>query len=321
MVTRPDATAHVPSRTIDTVAQYRRRAKMLFAQAGARAIASDADRLDTVIHWFAAQRRRWKSSTLRLYRAALRTAVDDAVVANVIGSDHAHKLHSMIDAGPEPLRSTRIKRTSARKRCRVGHAELFRIIRFLEARGRETDQLLALVIGCLSIVGLRPCELWSARLAGRRLIVKCAKNTNNRSIGETREVNIDDKAVRGKIKLLLKQLQRLRITNRDEAKRLHGRLAKALERACKACGIKKISLYTLRHQALASAKLTMEPAAASALAGHASQITIIRSYAPRRAGWRLKQLISIDPQLAAKVRTTISFHPARADSAAPVPGW
>jgi integrase len=321
MQKRPDATGAIPTRTRETTSQYRRRAALLFSQARIGATLNEADRLNSLVTWFTAQNRRWKSSTLRMYRAAIRTAIADALRADAINAIHAGQLIAMVETGPECMTSRTIKRTSERKRCSVAHAEIKRVVRFLEARGGETDRLLACVIGCMSLIGLRPCELLSARLDGKRLRVRCAKNTNERSIGEIRDINIENRELRAKIRCLVRQLQGLGIRDEDGARRLHNRLAKALERACKACGIKKISLYTLRHQALATAKRAMEPAEASALAGHVSQITIVRNYAPRRSGWKIKPLISIDAALAAKVRGSITFHPARAGPAAPAPGW
>ncbi len=152
---------------------------------------------------------------------------------------------------------------------------------------------------------------------GTTLTVRCAKNTNGRSIGETRRLTVKSAVLKHVVKRMLKELKDFQIRDRTDAKRLQTRLAKALERACKACGIKKISLYTLRHQALANAKRTLEPAEASALAGHASQSTIIKNYAPRRSGWNIKPIVAIEPDLAAKVRGEITSYAIRADRPSP----
>ena len=313
-----DATSRLTTRTEATTAQYRKRATMLFSQAGVDSEADEVMRLDAVLDWFVAQDRRWKPATLRQYRAALRVMIEDAAMNNV-SRDRVETWYRLIETAPRPMADKQVKRTSARKRKTIRESERDTLVHYLETTGGKTDRLLSRIVNCLPTLGLRPSELFTAEFDGTTLTVRCAKNTNGRSIGETRGITIKSAVLKHVVKRMLKELKDFQIRDRTDAKRLQSRLAKALERACKACGIKKISLYTLRHQALANAKRTLEPAEASALAGHASQSTIIKNYASRRSGWKIKPLIAIDPGLAAKVRGDVTSYSIRCDRVAPSP--
>lgn len=58
-----------------------------------------------------------------------------------------------------------------------------------------------------------------------------------------------------------------------------------LARVCKRCGVRRVSLYTLRRVGIATAKAWMTPAEVAAAAGHASTRTAPAHYAKRRHGW------------------------------------
>ena len=95
--------------------------------------------------------------------------------------------------------------------------------------------------------------------------------------------------------------------------KLHGRLASRLARVCKAVGIDRVSLYTLRHVGIASAKTWMEPHEVAAAAGHGSVHTATSHYAKRRTGWRGLRLAGKPlPESIANVRGTARyFQPQR----------
>ena len=314
-----DITGRLPTRTDATTAQYQKTASMLHKQASSDTFDDVLARLDTTITWFIAQNQRWKPATLRQYRAALRLAIEDAVAHNRAGRERVDTWYQLIETAPAPLDDTRVRRTSARKRKNIRVSERDTLVRYLEKQGGKTNRLLSHIVNCLPVLGLRPCEIFGAEFDGTTLTVRCAKDTNGRSIGETREITVKSVVLKHVVKHMLKELKDFQIHNLTDAQRLQARLAKTLERACKACGIKKISLYTLRHQALANAKRTLEPAEASALAGHASQSTIIKNYATRRSGWKIKPLIAIDPGLAAKVRGDVTSYSIRCERVAPSP--
>jgi integrase len=89
------------------------------------------------------------------------------------------------------------------------------------------------------------------------------------------------------IAALVKFLERLRTAVQEAGawKKLHNRLASRLARICKCLGIARVSLYTLRHVGMATAKSWMAPEEVAASAGHASVHTAMTHYAKRRTGW------------------------------------
>jgi len=104
----------------------------------------------------------------------------------------------------------------------------------------------------------------------------------------------------------------------DDLSTIHDRFAKALAAACDACKIRRISLYTLRHQSLATAKVTMAPEEVAAFAGHGNVNTAFTHYARRRSGWDVKPAVAVSPAEVALVRGEFQQF-RRSRKAAPTP--
>ena len=121
---------------------------------------------------------------------------------------------------------------------------------------------------------------------GTSLVVRNAKATNGRANGDERERDIaelGDKTIAALVNFLGHLHKAL--TAAGGWKTLLGRLASRLARVCKSLGIPRVSLYTLRHVGMATAKSWMEPVEVAAAAGHASVRTATSHYAKRRTGW------------------------------------
>ena len=93
----------------------------------------------------------------------------------------------------------------------------------------------------------------------------------------------------------------------DSWQQFHERLAKHLARACKnkKLRLRIVPLYTLRHQALATAKRFLIAAEVAALAGQACETTATRHYAKSRSGW------SEDPRVRPAMRVVALVRPGR----------
>ena len=91
-------------------------------------------------------------------------------------------------------------------------------------------------------------------------------------------------------------------------KKLHDRLASRLARICKTLGIPRVSLYTLRHVGMATAKTWMAPVEVAAASGHASIRTATSHYAKCRTGWAGLRLVGKpSPRSIAQVRGTLKL--------------
>jgi integrase len=274
-----DCTGRNANRSDRTVAAYRRRFEGL-RLAAEREHRAGGDLLD-VIDWFCEQDGRWAESTIRQYRAALMMELELSAFLPAVRS----ALFDQLQRGPSAKMSGQ-RRTSARKRKSLPVAEFMRLEQILKASGRADDKLLRgfLVFG--AAIFLRPVEYLNARVEGMTLFVMNAKATNGRANGKERERNL---APMGKkaIATLVTFLNRLRAAVEEAGtwKLLHDRLASRLARVCKSVGIARVSLYTLRHVGIATAKRWMSPIEVAAAAGHASARTAMSHYAKRRTGW------------------------------------
>jgi integrase len=142
---------------------------------------------------------------------------------------------------------------------------------------------------CFLIFGpalfLRPSEYLAARVEGNVLVVRNGKATNGRANGEERSRDLDMPAsVIDELATFLALLAEAAQTA-GSPERLFDRLSARLARVCKRCGVRRVSLYTLRHVGIATVKAWMTPAEVAAVAGHASTRTASAHYAKRRHGW------------------------------------
>ena len=139
------------------------------------------------------------------------------------------------------------------------------------------------------LTGLRPCEWRDARILGDYLIVATAKATNGRGNGTHRHLDVSalsdaDRAV------LDRHVSRgvgwALLGDYTEWQRRAGDTLHAACRRIWPSPRRHYTLYSARHQCLATSKRTMSPAEVSALAGHATEREAQRAYGRRGSGWR-----------------------------------
>jgi integrase len=273
-----DATRREVSRTKATTSAYRARYARLLRSAGVES--PDYDGLVRVVDWFATQHGRWAPATISQYRAALSQAIED--ITPKLAMKTVEKLSGRLKPGPSPRRGG-ARRTSARKRKSLPRAEFVRLIRQLKSGSHPDDALAARLLSHNVLLFLRPVEWQTAIIQDGALVVKNAKATNGRSIGNERRRDLGDYGKAG-----VANLCDLLATLRARAKKagsLWARLASRIARACKQIGIGRVSPYTTRHVGMANAKAWMSPAEVAASAGHKTTATSTSHYAKRRSGW------------------------------------
>jgi integrase len=269
-----------------------------------------------MVAWFADQHERWSPATIRVYAAALHQTVEFAMSAGDLGSDVGKAVLTRLSIERPRPRLTGPKRTSARKRRSCPLKEIGKVRAVLlgegQTPGHPDDVVVAQLLFHNSLLGLRPCEWARAQVEGTHLIIQNAKATNGRACGTERTIELlgpyADHVVRANLISLIEAM-RCRPATGIAGKHAMGRLSARLNRACQRAKITRISLYTLRHSALASAKQLMTTAEVAAFAGHAVDRTAGQHYAKRRSGWRLKQVPGRpSPDTVERVRITGKAH-------------
>ena len=282
---RLDCTGRSVTRTEATISCYRERYDNLCLMAEREAGAGGD--IEKVIAWFRRQDCRWAASTIRQYRAALRCALE----LTRLHPSVRKRLERLVTKGPAP-RVSGPKRTSARKRKSLPLEEFSQLIQYLRRTRRPNDALIASFLGFGIVLFLRPSEYLQACIKGNVLHVKNAKATNGRGNGKSRARDLAPlgEALIGKLDRFLQNLRKAAKSS-GCWRVLHGRLAARLAWVCRILNIKRVSLYTLRHVGMATAKLHLEPREVAAAAGHASVATATSHYAKRRTGWRRFQVV------------------------------
>lgn len=282
---RQDCTGRIVTRTEATISCYRERYHSLCLMAE-REARTGGD-IDEIIAWFCQQDDRWAASTVRQYRAALRCTLKMIRLHPSV----RERLERQVAKGPAPCISGP-KRTSARKRKSLRPEEFTRIMDYLCITKRCYDELIRSFLGFGIVLFLRPSEYLQACIKGSILYVKNSKSTNGRGNGEYRARNLAPlgEALIGKLDLFLRNLRKA-VDAAGGWRVLHGRLAARLARVCRKLNIRRVSLYTLRHVGMATAKLHLEAREVAAAAGHASVETATSHYAKRRTGWRRFQVV------------------------------
>ena len=138
-------------------------------------------------------------------------------------------------------------------------------------------------------LGLRPCEWLNANVVVNTLQISTAKRGNGDSINDVRSIQLTSlppnvvKLVSG----LIDELRLLFAESNKSWRRILGRLGERLARVCARIGIRRWSLYTIRHVAVASwKKAGLSNGEIAALAGHSSTRTARQHYAGGRHGWK-----------------------------------
>jgi len=290
------------TKTAATVAFYRKEGRRLIMQAGTSKVSDDSQMIMDTVQWFAAQHHRWKPASIRIFRAALRQLMHDLRQNIHINQRGIADFETALQSGPAPKPRSAEKVGASKKRKSVKKSEIKRLYAYLQHKGTQTSRVLAKWLMFGVYFGWRPSEaLRGMSLDDGNLLIKCAKTTNGRGIGETRVIEINNHGVEIGVAAFIKSVDKL-ASSVNATSIIHERLSKALTAACDACKVRRISLYTLRHQALATAKAMMTPEEVAALAGHASVNTAAAHYGRRRSGWDVKFAVAVPAAQVALVR-------------------
>jgi len=268
-----------PTRTATTEHRYRETFEYLRHTAEREARAGG--HIFDIVDWFCSKHGCCSSSTIRPYRASLNHAITTTAGLH---PDHLAHLMMRLKRGPD-VRQKGPRRTAARKRKSLPHAQWELLVQAVRHSRSPDDRLIL----CFLIFGpalfLRPTEYLAARVDGDLLFTKNAKATNGRANGEERSRNLEMPGwTIDQLIIFLNSLAKA-VEAAGSPERLFGRLSARLARICKGCGVRRVSLYTLRHVGIATAKSWMTPTEVAAAAGHASTRTASSHYSKRRHGW------------------------------------
>ncbi len=298
-----DACGLVVSRTPHTEESYRKTYLRLCRRCGADVSVDRIGLLEAVTAWWQAHSGLWRPATIRQYRAAILAEADALSLSSRWTPDHKAKYANLSKESPLPRDRAAPRRTSAKKRRTVREKEIRKLATAAAGTKDRTGFMLAGILVYGASVGLRPCEWADARIVDGTLAIRSAKTTNGRGI-ESRfiEISILGAEKVARFSYFLNVLHE-EIGTYGWSK-IYRRLAKRLYRLCKKIGIPVISLYTVRHQALANAKRALDRVDVAALAGHVSVRTAATHYARRRNAWRPKPILRPTPEMRAAVRVT-----------------
>lgn len=310
-----DATGRLVEKTEKTKENYKKIYLSLLRRSGAAAFGDEHSILAAVVEWWQSQGGAWRPATIRQYRASIRAAAEsvwgapDRVPPTITAS---------LAVPPAPRPRSEPRRTSARKRKSVADADLTKIAAAALKAQDNSGRLLAGLVLFGRSLGLRPVEWPRARVVNDVLKIRSAKTTNGRGI-EIREISLVDLSpvLYEKLRQFLEILRvEVRLTG---WRRLYRRLVKRLYRICRKLKIKTISLYTVRHQCLANAKISLDRVDVAALAGHVSARTAAAHYGRRRSGWRDVLVLRPTPATRAAVRVQTTPTPVFRSEPRPAP--
>lgn len=252
-----------------------------------------------------------QSSTTRFYKAAMIKCIETEVAEERCDPSRAAEGIERITDLLKERRGKPEARTSRLKFMGPTENQLDLVVADLKRRlsaEKTLDLINAILLGYLISAprfGLRPCEVQRARIVELDLVVSNAKFADYRAPGPDRYIPLE-RAPKDLIRAtaaLIPRLQTL-IEELGSWERLHDILAERLARICHRLGLPRISLYSLRHIAIATWKRAgYDPFEIAALAGHISIKTAWRHYAPAEFGWDPKNVcVNAAPQTIEVVR-------------------
>ena len=299
-----------PSRTNGTIRAYLKGGFVLLARAH-KIMNGPGDLIDAYRALFGDTDLVYRPATTRLYQQQVKAVIARKLSDGELSQERARSGFAEIKALLLARRGPCPKRTSRTKLKGGTYAEFRRILADFVRRSRlpsgldRTDTVLATMVKVGPFVGLRPCEWLRATIMGHTLRVVNAKSGNGRALGEEREIGLSGLPL--KIVTLVSHLIRLVPLLFAEAgnnwRKVLGRLGERLARVCARIGIRKWSLYTTRHVAIANWKRAgLSDAEIAALAGHSSTRTARQHYAGGRHGWTEEFACARpDPDLVAEI--------------------
>jgi integrase len=252
-----------------------------------------------------------RSSTTRLYKAAMIKCIEIEVAEGRCDPRRAIEGIERITELLKERRGRPAARTSRLKFMGPTEDQLNLVVDDLKRRlsaEKTLDLIDAMLLGYVLLApsfGLRPCECQNARIMEADLVVSNAKFADYRAPGPDRHIPLElvHKDLIRATAVLISRLKTL-IEELGSWERLHDILAERLARICHRLGLPRISLYSLRHIAIATWKRAgFDRFEIAALAGHISIETAWRHYAPAKFGWNPKNVcVKAAPKTLAVVR-------------------
>lgn len=304
-----DDIAHSPTRKAATDRYYAKRGRQLFNRA-MRLHPAAWDAVDAFIRLCDDPKWVLQSSSTRTYAAGIIKHIELEITAGRCEPERAIEGIEKITRLLEQRRGKPEAQTSRLKCMDVTMEEVQLIANYLQKRiaAKKTDFVkiaLCLFVQLDPRFGLRPCEWERARIVGRTLVILNAKTSIYRAPGVDRRISLE--RVPGEIVLGIERLIGMigaLVEKHGSWEKVHDILAERLARVCHRLRLVRISLYSLRHVAIATWKRAkLGRVEIAALAGHISIKTASRHYAPSKHGWDPKTVcVKADPQTISVVR-------------------
>jgi integrase len=284
-------TENKPTRTDATIRAYLKGGSLLLARAREKMVGT-GDVIDAFRALFEDPNLALRPATTRLYRQQVRAVIGQNLHEGELTRGRALEGFAEITRLLEARRGRPPKRTSAKKLKAAQYRDYLLLLedfhrRSLPPGGLELpDRILALLLGVGPHLGLRPAEWLNATLTPTHLVVANAKFGNGRAPGPVRSIELSEiPKIAGVLRRLIEDIKEL-AANKSSWRKVLGVLGERLARVCRRLGLRRWSLYTLRHIAQASWKRAgLSAAMIAALAGHISTKTARNHYAGARHGW------------------------------------
>lgn len=297
-----------PTRSPETLRVYLKGGSLLLARG--RQKVGTGDVIDAFVALFADNELTLRPSTTRLYRQQVLAVIQRSLLLGELTRGRALEGLTEITRLLQERRGQPPKRTSAKKLKAAEYRDHQLLLKDYHHRSSLpggldlADRVLAILLGIGPHLGLRPAEWLNATLTPTHLIVANAKATNGRTPGEVRAIELHKIPPRtaSAIRRLIEDINEL--VNKSSWRKVLGILGERLARVCRRLGLRRWSMYTLRHVALAGWKRAKFSAAEiAALAGHISTKTARHHYAGGRHGWSTRYVwVGPDPGLVAIIR-------------------
>ena len=236
-----------------------------------------------------------RAASTRTYKAGMIQCLKEEVDAGSLeqqevldGIEEISRLLAECRGQPQPRTSRKKCLDPTEEEIRLIHDDLNRRVKSCDT----FDLALNLLLKTSCRTGIRPCELLHARVVGRMLLVLNGKHSHGRAPGATRRISLErmHKPLLDATALLLHVMKQLS-KKLGSIERVCRILAERLARICRRLGLVRISLYSLRHVAIATWKRAgLDPISIAALAGHISAKTAWRHYARGKHGWHPARL-------------------------------
>lgn len=235
-----------------------------------------------IVNWFKIQSPTWSYSTIRQNRSAL-----NYYFSEIETGDNYEEIDQAISA----LSKIKKQKILPPHRKTIPQKKLVAFVNALADSSSRADSFLANFLIATCQTGLRPCEWQTASYeiispTEINLTVLNAKQSNGRSLGRTRTINLT-----GVVAPILKVIDEIRLLLQNESwEKIYARLRQNCYRKRESFFVGKsnksnLSPYSGRHQFSANAKNLYLKNIIAMLHGHASSETATSHYGKRVSGW------------------------------------